>query len=232
MFALEGVRKTFRSRRGSVDALRDVTLTIDCGSFLTITGPSGSGKTTLLLTLGGLIRATAGRVVFDGVEIGRLGERRLAEYRNRKVGFVLQTFNLIPYLSARENVMVPMIFSNGNGGDHAARADALLERVGLGGRAQHLPRELSVGEQQRVAIARALANDPGVILADEPTGNLDPGLSREILGVLSELNRKDGRTIVMVTHSPAAARIGSHHVHLREGSLAPAETARQFLEQS
>jgi putative ABC transport system ATP-binding protein len=229
VFALEGVRKTYSGRRGAVDALRDVTLAIEAGSFLTITGPSGSGKTTLLLTLGGLIRATAGRVDFKGVDLNRLSEARLAAYRNRKVGFVLQTFNLIPYLSALENVMVPMVFADGAGASHVDRARALLERVGLADRAHHLPRELSVGEQQRVAIARALGNDPEVILADEPTGNLDPGLSREILGILRELNEKDGRTIVMVTHSPAAAGIGSHHVHLRKGSVAPAEEAQEFL---
>ena len=197
--------------------MRDVTLTVDAGSFLTITGPSGSGKTTLLLTLGGLIRATSGRIGFKGVELNRLSEARLAEYRNRKVGFVLQTFNLIPYLSALENVMVPMVLANGTAPNHAESATALLERVGLADRANHLPRELSVGEQQRVAIARALANSPEVILADEPTGNLDPGLSREILGILRNLNEKDGRTIVMVTHSPEAARMGSHHLRLEGG---------------
>jgi putative ABC transport system ATP-binding protein len=220
VFSLEGVRKTYRGRRGAVDALRDVTLTVDAGSFLTITGPSGSGKTTLLLTLGGLIRATAGRVDFKGVELSRLSEVRLAEYRNRKVGFVLQTFNLIPYLSALENVMVPMVFADGTAPRHAERAMTLLDRVGLADRANHLPRELSVGEQQRVAIARALANDPEVILADEPTGNLDPGLSREILGILRDLNQRDGRTIVMVTHSPEAARMGSHHLRLESGRCA------------
>jgi putative ABC transport system ATP-binding protein len=232
MFTLEGVRKTYSGRRGSVDALRDVTLTIDRGSYLTITGPSGSGKTTLLLTLGGLIRATAGRIVFEGVDLSRLSEAKLAEYRNSKVGFVLQTFNLIPYLSALENVMVPMIFANGNrsaNGSHNDRARTLLERVGLADRMNHLPRELSVGQQQRVAIARALSNDPQVILADEPTGNLDPALAAEILRILRELNEKDGRTVIMVTHSPEAAKIGSHHVHLTDGGIAPEGAAQAFL---
>jgi putative ABC transport system ATP-binding protein len=246
MFALEGVRKTYSGRRGSVDALHDVTLAIDRGSFLTVTGPSGSGKTTLLLTLGGLIRATAGRVVFEGVDLNRLSEAKLAEYRNAKVGFVLQTFNLIPYLSALENVMVPMIFANGNGkgastagaarstngadGSHNERARELLKRVGLADRMNHLPRELSVGQQQRVAIARALGNDPQVILADEPTGNLDPALAAEILRILRELNEKDGRTVIMVTHSPEAAKIGSHHLHLMDGGIAPEGAAQAFLE--
>jgi putative ABC transport system ATP-binding protein len=231
MFALESVRKTYSGRRGSVDALHDVTLTIDRGSYLTITGPSGSGKTTLLLTLGGLIRATAGRVVFEGVDLNRLSEPKLAEYRNAKVGFVLQTFNLIPYLSALENVMVPMIFANGGAtGDHGERAQTLLGRVGLADRMNHLPRELSVGQQQRVAIARALGNDPQVILADEPTGNLDPALAAEILRILRELNEKDGRTVIMVTHSPEAAKIGSHHLHLMDGGIAPEGAAQAFLE--
>jgi len=235
MFSLKSVRKTYSGRRGSVDALREITLTIDRGDFLTITGPSGSGKTTLLLTLGGLIRSTEGCVAFEGVDLNQLSEAKLAEYRNTKVGFVLQTFNLIPYLSALENVMVPMIFANGardgNGSraGHVERARTLLERVGLADRMNHLPRELSVGQQQRVAIARALGNDPEVILADEPTGNLDPGLAREILRVLRELNEKDGRTVIMVTHSPEAAKIGSHHVHLMDGGLAPEEAATAFL---
>jgi putative ABC transport system ATP-binding protein len=230
MFVLEHVGKTYAGRRGSVDALSDVTFAIERGSFLTITGPSGSGKTTLLLTLGGLIRSTAGRVVFEGVDLSRLGEARLAAYRNAKVGFVLQTFNLVPYLSALENVMVPMIFTRGAGG--AARAQSLLERVGLAERLNHLPRELSVGQQQRVAIARALANNPEVILADEPTGNLDPALAQEILRILGELNKKDGRTVIMVTHSPEAARIGSHHLHLTDGGVASDAEARAFLERT
>ena len=226
MFSLEGVRKTYRGRRGSVDALRDVTLTVETGSFLTVTGPSGSGKTTLLLTLGGLIRVTAGRIDFKGVELSRLSEARLAEYRNRKVGFVLQTFNLIPYLSALENIMVPMVFANGTGSSHTERAKTLLDRVGLADRANHLPRELSVGQQQRVAIARALGNDPEVILADEPTGNLDPALSRGILGILRELNEKEGRTVVMVTHSPEAAQMGSHHLRLEDGCCVGVDNVR------
>ena len=230
MFVLEGLTKTYRSRRGCVDALRDITLTIESGSYLTITGPSGSGKTTLLLTLGGLIRLTAGRLHFKDLELSRLSEPKLAEYRSRKVGFVLQTFNLVPYLSALENVMVPMVFNGRTGTSHAERAMTLLERVDLSARANHLPRELSVGQQQRVAIARALANDPEVILADEPTGHLDPSLSREILSILRQLNEKDGRTVVMVTHSPAAAREGRHHVHLSDGSLTSEQVAQRFLD--
>lgn len=217
MFTVEKITKSYTGRRGIVHALRDVSLTIESGQFVTVTGPSGSGKTTLLLTLGGLIRPTSGRVMFAGSDLGCLDERRLSEYRNRSVGFVLQSFNLIPYLSARENVMVPMSLSTNGAGDRAARADALLDRLGLADRIDHLPRELSVGQQQRVAMARALANDPKVILADEPTGNLDPALAVEILGVLQDLNAREGRTVIMVTHSPEAARIGTRRVHLESG---------------
>jgi putative ABC transport system ATP-binding protein len=218
MYLLENADKAYTSRRGTVHALRNVSLEIPTGSCVTITGPSGSGKTTLLLTLGGLIRPTSGRVLFRGVDLGGLSDAELARYRNQKIGFVLQTFNLVPYLSALENVMVPTMFLSGSSDGSAERARGLLGRLGLGDRADHLPRELSVGEQQRVAIARALGNNPEVILADEPTGNLDPHLSAEVLGILRELNEKDGRTVIMVTHSPEAARIGKRRLHLFDGT--------------
>ena len=217
MFALHEVTKSYSSRRGTIHALWDVSLAIEPGSFVTVTGLSGSGKTTLLLTIGGLIRPTSGRVMFDGADLVNLDERRLAAYRNRSVGFVLQSFNLIPYLSAYENVMVPMSLGSATNGDHGARAKGLLDRLGLGDRMDHLPRELSVGQQQRVAMARALGNDPKVILADEPTGNLDPTLAAEILSILRDLNVREGKTVIMVTHSPEAARIGNHRVHLDAG---------------
>ena len=218
MYVLESADKAYTSRRGTVHALRSVSLEIPKGSCVTITGPSGSGKTTLLLTLGGLIRPTSGRVLFHSVDLGGLSDARLAQYRNQKIGFVLQTFNLGPYLSALENVMVPMMFMHRSKNGLAGRARDLLGRLGLGDRADHLPRELSVGQQQRVAIARALGNDPEVILADEPTGNLDPRLATEVLDTLRELNEKDGRTVIMVTHSPEAARIGNRKLHLVEGT--------------
>ena len=223
MFMLQEVTKTYAGRRGVVHALRDVSITIQPGSFVTVTGPSGAGKSTLLFTLGGLIRPTSGRVVFDGTDLGSLDERRLAAYRNRSVGFILQSFNLIPYLSALENVMIPMSLGANGSGNHGGRAKDLLDRLGLSDRLDHLPRELSVGQQQRVAMARALGNDPKVILADEPTGNLDPALSAEILGILRDLNVREGRTVVMVTHSPEAARIGTHRIHLDAGSCGPTE---------
>ncbi|UCF10262.1 MAG: ABC transporter ATP-binding protein [Candidatus Bipolaricaulota bacterium] len=223
MFTLQKVGKSYAGRRGVVHALRDVSLTIEPGNFVTVAGPSGSGKTTLLLTLGGLIRPTSGQVEFLGTDLGSLDERRLAAYRNQSVGFVLQSFNLIPYLSAHENVMVPMSLRANGDANHGRRATELLERLGLADRMDHLPRELSVGQQQRVAMARALGNNPEVILADEPTGNLDPALAAEILRILQDLNVQDGRTVIMVTHSPEAACIGTHRVHLDEGRCSAIE---------
>lgn len=220
MIHITDVTKIYDGPRGPVKALNRISISIAKGSFVTITGGSGSGKTTFLVTLGGLLRPTTGSVEVDGQHIYSLRKKQLSRYRNRKIGFVLQTFNLIPYLNALENVMVPMIFApeNGNGGRHP-RAESLLERMGMGERSQHLPRELSIGQQQRVAIARALANDPDIILADEPTGNLDPTLAMEILEILRKLNEDEGKTIIMVTHSPTAAAFGTHRLDLRNGRL-------------
>jgi putative ABC transport system ATP-binding protein len=229
MFTLQGVTKSYASRRGVVHALQDISLTIERGSFTTVTGPSGSGKTTLLLTLGGLIRTTAGQVMFHGTDLSSLDEKHLAGYRNRSVGFVLQSFNLIPYLSAYENVMVPMSLGASTNGDQAQRAKLLMDRLGLADRVDHLPRELSVGQQQRVAIARALSNDPEVILADEPTGNLDPALAAEILAILRDLNEKEGRTVVLVTHSPEAAKAGRQHIRLTAGRCTAEDPAPAVL---
>ncbi len=217
MFTLRGVRKTYCSRRGAVHALQDVSFAIEPGSFVTVTGPSGSGKTTLLMILGGLIRPTAGQVLYRGTDLASLDEKALASYRNRSVGFVLQSFNLIPYLTARENVLVPALFNTAANGNREDRARLLMDRLGFADRMEHLPHELSVGQQQRVAIARALLNDAEVILADEPTGNLDPGLASEILGILRGLNEGERRTVVLVTHNPEAARLGSHRLRLASG---------------
>jgi putative ABC transport system ATP-binding protein len=219
MFTIRNVSKIYSSRRGVVKALDNVSFNIARESFVTITGSSGSGKSTLLLTLGGLIRPTEGEVVFIERNLFNSTSADLADYRNQKIGFVLQTFNLVPYLSALENVMLPMLFMPGKNGTQQQHAESLLNRVGLAGRESHLPRELSVGQQQRVAIARALANNPEVILADEPTGNLDPTLSLEILELLKELNQNESRTIIMVTHSPQAANFGTERLHLIDGRL-------------
>jgi putative ABC transport system ATP-binding protein len=220
MFAIKNLSKVYTSQHGTVRALDDICLTIERGSFVAVTGGSGSGKTTLLLTLGGLIRPTSGSVSFLETPMYAMSEPELAEYRNRKIGFVLQTFNLIPYLTAIENVMLPMIFNSERNGTSQLLAEELLQKVGLKDRKEHLPRELSVGQQQRVAIARALANSPDVILADEPTGNLDPTLSLEVLNILKRLNEEEGRTVIMVTHSPEAACFGSKQLHLKDGKIA------------
>jgi len=220
MFAINNLSKVYTSQHGTVHALDDITLTVQRGSFVAVTGGSGSGKTTLLLTLGGLIRPTTGSVSFSGTPMYAMSQPELAEYRNRKIGFVLQTFNLIPYLSAIENVMLPMIFNRERNGTSQVFAEELLDKVGLKDRKEHLPRELSVGQQQRVAIARALANSPDVILADEPTGNLDPTLSLEVLRILKRLNEDEGRTVIMVTHSPEAACFGTKQLHLKDGKIA------------
>ena len=219
MFTARKLSKTYRSRRGEVKALDNVSFEIERGSFVTVTGGSGSGKSTLLLTLGGLIRPTEGTIEFGGKNLFDATLLNLADYRSKSVGFVLQTFNLVPYLSALENIMLPMIFNSSVNGGKNERAQLFLENVGLQGRGEHLPRELSIGQQQRVAIARALANNPEVILADEPTGNLDPTLSLEILEILKELNLKESKTVIMVTHSPEAAKFGNRHLRLKDGML-------------
>ena len=211
---------------GLVDALKDVTFTIEKGMFVAITGPSGAGKSTLLLMLGGLVHPTAGQVVFNNESLYALQHDGLAGFRRRHVGFVMQNFGLIPYLSALQNVMVPLALQTMDAEVQKKRAIDLLDSVGLTGRINHLPRELSSGQQQRVAIARAMANKPSMILADEPTGNLDPGLAREILDLLKTLNVEKGVTVIMVTHSPQAADYGTMRIHLQEGKLAPGNTIK------
>ncbi len=222
MFDIYGLTKTYTRSRQQVHALKDISLRIDAGSFVAVTGPSGSGKTTLLLSLGGLIQPSGGYVKYGNQNLYTLPASRLAAFRNRTIGFVLQTFNLVPYLTAVENVMLPMLpmLPRGrNGMDPKQCAIELLDKLGLDDRRDFLPRELSVGQQQRVAIARALGNEPEVILADEPTGNLDPSLADEILDVLEDLNRNRGKTVVLVTHSPQAACRASTMLKLKDGQL-------------
>ena len=213
------VCKQYAHADGPVDALKDVDLESPEGRFVTITGPSGSGKSTLLLSLGGLIRPTSGEMYFQGTPLHTMGDAELGAYRRNHVGFVMQNFSLVPYLTAAQNVMMPLALQSKDRATQAERAASILEGVGLGPRANHLPRELSIGQQQRVAIARAFANEPDVILADEPTGNLDPSLSDDILTLLDAMNRERGTTIVMVTHSPEAARKGNVRVHIDGGRI-------------
>jgi putative ABC transport system ATP-binding protein len=224
MFVLRDLTKTYEHRQEPVHALDGVTLEIEQGSFIAINGGSGSGKTTLLLTLGGLIHPTAGEVRYRGCSLYSQSENQLARYRSEVVGFVLQTFNLVPYLTALENVMVPMLLHSNSRGGRLKQAETLLSKLGLSRRTDFLPRELSAGQQQRVAIARALANDPEVILADEPTGNLDPNLSTEIIDILCRLNEDEGRTVVMVTHDPRAAEKAKRRLRLIDGGVVPPET--------
>jgi putative ABC transport system ATP-binding protein len=193
----------------SVRALDGVNLELERGQFVAVVGASGSGKTTLLNVLGAMDQPTSGRVVVDGAELASLDESGLTEYRRHKVGFVFQNFNLIPNLTALENIMLPMELAGVPGAERRARSAALLQRVGMAHRARHKPAQLSGGEQQRVAIARALANDPAMILADEPTGNLDSKTGREIIELLRELARERGKTVVVsrTTRRPRPSRI-------------------------
>lgn len=218
MLRLEAVSKEYNHRGRAVTALNDVTLDIHQGDFISVVGPSGSGKSTLLLVLGGMLSPSEGKVLVDGQSLYDIAPDERAGVRKEKIGFVFQTFNLVPYLSAAENVQIPLYLAGMDEESQKDRAASLLERVGLAERVGHKPAELSVGQQQRVALARVLANDPPVILADEPTGNLDPDTSRQIIAFLEELNR-EGRTVVMVTHNPEAAQCAKRTLRLLAGKI-------------
>jgi putative ABC transport system ATP-binding protein len=218
MLRMENVTKTYQLRRQPVTGLDQATLEIDKGDFVSLVGPSGSGKSTLLLMLGGMLSPTSGRVLLDGHSLYERSANERARLRQRYIGFVFQTFNLVPYLTAIENVQVPLYLGRVPRAEQRDRAAAMLARVGLANRLDHKPTELSVGQQQRVALARMLANDPAVILADEPTGNLDPETAAQVIGFLEEFNA-EGRTIVMVTHDPRAAQRARRVIRLVEGRL-------------
>jgi putative ABC transport system ATP-binding protein len=218
---VKAVDLTRRFKMGNtlVDALRGVELTITRGEFVALVGPSGSGKSTVLNLIGGLDRPTSGEVWINGVELSDSDERTRTRYRREQVGFVFQTFNLLPRLTAEENVALPLMFSGVPHKERLARAQKLLEGVGLGHRLTHRPTELSGGEQQRVAIARALVGEPALILADEPTGNLDTAIGREIMTLLRELNQERGVTLLVVTHDPEVAAFADRIVALRDGTV-------------
>jgi putative ABC transport system ATP-binding protein len=225
---MENVSKSYQHRGQVVKALDQATVDIANGDFVSVVGPSGSGKSTLLLMLGGMLSPSSGRVLLEDESIYDLTSDGRARLRKENVGFVFQTFNLVPYLTALENVQVPMYLAGTDEKTQEEAATALLRRVGLGDRLDHKPAELSVGQQQRVALARMLANDPAVILADEPTGNLDPETADQIIGFLEEFNQ-EGRTIVMVTHDPRAAARARRTLRLAQGRIVDEERGEKTL---
>jgi putative ABC transport system ATP-binding protein len=213
------VCKTYRQGESKITALAGLSLDIPKGSFAAIMGPSGSGKSTLLHLIGGLDRPTSGDLLVDGRLIGQMADDQVTLFRRHKIGFVFQFFNLLPTLTAMENVALPLVLDGRSKTEADKRAQTLIEKIGLEKRRDHLPEELSGGEIQRVSVARALAFSPPILLADEPTGNLDSKNGEAILALLKQINQEDGCTVVMVTHSQEAARYGERTIFLRDGQL-------------
>jgi putative ABC transport system ATP-binding protein len=228
VITLEGITKVYRTGEVEVAALKGISLHIPEGEFIAIMGPSGSGKSTLMNLIGCLDQPSSGRYILDGYDVSALTDDQLAWIRNRKIGFVFQSYNLIPRASAVHNVEMPLIYA-GDSEQRRERALAALESVGLLERASHLPNELSGGQQQRVAVARALVTDPAILLADEPTGNLDSESSLEIMKLLRDLNQQ-GRTIVLITHEADIAAFASRVVRLRDGVIVSDESRSNDLE--
>ena len=216
---IRSLSKVYAQGDIQVTALDKITLEIAMGEFLTLMGPSGSGKSTLLHIIAGVDRPTSGECLVQGVDVTKLNESRLADWRNQNVGFVFQTFNLIPVLTAFENVELPLLLTKLKRAQRRKQVEAALELVGLADRMHHLPKQLSGGQEQRVAIARALVTDPKLVVADEPTGNLESHSAQEVLGILQSLSRQAGKTVIMVTHDPKAAAFGSRSIHLEKGEL-------------
>ncbi len=218
MITCSGITKVFAMGTAKLEALRGVDVAAGAGEFISIMGPSGSGKSTLMNIIGCLDTPTSGTYLLDGLEVAGMSFDQLAEARNRKIGFVFQNFNLLPYASAYENIELPMLFNGKSARQRRQRVEELLERVGLADWRRHRPAELSGGQQQRIAIARALANDPPILLADEPTGNLDSASGEEIMGLFNGLWRQ-GRTLIMVTHDPKIASHSQRTVKLLDGRV-------------
>jgi ABC-type lipoprotein export system ATPase subunit len=214
------VTREYQMKAETVRALAGVSVAIERGEFVAVLGSSGSGKSTLLNLFGGLDRPTSGEIMFDGESLAPLSSREMSRYRLRRVGMIFQSFNLIPTMTARENVSLALAFAGLSRGERRRRSLELLDRVGLSERANHLPSELSGGEQQRVSIARAIANEPQALLADEPTGNLDSSRAAEVIGVLDEMRRRDGKTVVLVTHDHELAnKFATRIIRLKDGRV-------------
>jgi putative ABC transport system ATP-binding protein len=217
--SIRELTKVYQQGDIHVVALHNLSLDIAAGEFLALMGPSGSGKSTLLHIIAGIDRPTRGTCHVQGIDLTQLNESQLADWRNQNVGFVFQTFNLIPVLTAFENVELPLLLTRLRGAERRRQVNTALELVGLADRARHLPRQLSGGQEQRVAIARAIVNDPALIVADEPTGNLDSHSAQEVLTILQSLNRQLGKTVIVVTHDPKAAAYGTRTIQLEKGEL-------------
>lgn len=219
--AVEGkhIIKDFRLGDTTTKVLKDISLQVMQGEFVSMMGPSGSGKSTLLYILGGLDTPTSGHVLLNGTDISRFGDEKMSRIRRQKIGFVFQFYNLIPNLNVEENIMLPLLLDGKKMGGYKKQLDRILEIVGLSDRRKHKPRELSGGQQQRVAIARALIGNPEILFADEPTGNLDSKTGAEIMNLLREINQNSGQTIIMVTHSPDAAKSSSRVITVQDGMI-------------
>jgi putative ABC transport system ATP-binding protein len=222
---VENLRRVYKRDDFEIEVLADIDLQVNAGEFVALMGPSGSGKSTLLNLLAGIDRPTAGRVVVAGDDITNLSESQLAVWRHRHIGFIFQFYNLIPVLTARENVELPLKLAKLSKADRRRKVEVALDVVGLADRMDHFPRQLSGGQEQRVAIARAIVTDPTLLLADEPTGDLDAKSAREVLDLLAQLNEEFGKTIVLVTHDPRAAERAKRVLHLDKGRIAEASHA-------
>jgi putative ABC transport system ATP-binding protein len=222
------LRKTYHIGKIEVEALRGISFSVQRGEFVSVVGPSGSGKSTLFYLLGGLTRANGGSVVLDGDDLASLSDAERTHMRKRKIGFVFQKFNLLPTLDARSNILMAKEIS-GNGDHDSVYFDRITELLGLSKRLNHRPSELSGGEQQRVALARALLNKPAVVLADEPTGNLDSKNSEVVLSMLRRSNQELGQTVLMITHNPEAANYGDRIIHMRDGQIVKPEDDPQWV---
>jgi putative ABC transport system ATP-binding protein len=222
------LRKTYHVGKIEVHALRGISFSIQKGEFVSVVGPSGSGKSTLFYLLGGLTRADSGHVMVDGDDFAHLSDAERTHLRKRKIGFVFQKFNLLPTLDARSNINIALDIAGTNGNRDAAYFDKIVGLLGLAQRLPHRPAELSGGEQQRVALARALINKPAIVLADEPTGNLDSANSQIVLNMLQHSNKELGQTVLMITHNPEAAAYGDRIIHMRDGEIVPPEKDPQW----